>query len=160
MKDLKFRVREQKERPELVKALKDAFNYSVIFLKAAKNFSEDDQIFTETEINLLADVYNETLAWYRTKSEEQAKTPCTHPPVMLTSDMKDKYMKLDRELQYLYNKAKSQPKKKKPKKPKGKKKSSNDTETEETNGANGEEEEKVEEGTNGDEEGKEIDIMH
>ena len=140
-KDLKFRVSELKERPEINKAIKEVLNYSHHFLKAAQNLTGEDQIFTEVEINTLATVYNDTLAWYRTKSAEQETTPCTHHPVMLTSDMKDKYMKLDRELQYLYNKAKNQPKKKKPKKDKkGKKKSSNTTETAEEAG-NGEEEE-------------------
>ena len=128
VKDLKFRVKEKKVLPELILAMKESLNYSHFFLSHTKNLTEADQIFTETEISGLTELYNETLEWFRTMTVEQEGVPCTHAPVLLTSEVKERYMKLDRELQYLYNKAKSQPKKKKPKKTKAKK-AANETET-------------------------------
>ncbi|XP_022109354.1 hypoxia up-regulated protein 1-like [Acanthaster planci] len=131
-KSLSFRVKERRERPQLIGELKQLQNVSQIFLAAAKNASEELKIFTDVEIGLLEKAYNDSLEWYAAKSLAQRNTPDTEKPVLLTEDLKTKITALDRELRYLVNKAKAGPPKKKDKpkdKTKKKKKNVNETET-------------------------------
>lgn len=54
----------------------------------------------------LEKVINETWAWKNATVAEQAKLPATEKPVLLSKDIEAKMMALDREVQYLLNKAK------------------------------------------------------
>ena len=121
-KNLSFRVKEYKERPQLIADLKQLLNVSSIFLSAAKNASKEIQLFTEVEMGLLGNAYNSTMEWYAEKSQAQLQLSDTEKPVLLSEDLKTKMVALDRELRYLVNKAKAGPPKKKDK-PKKKKKS-------------------------------------
>ena len=65
-----------------------------------------DQVFTEVEMTTLEKVINDTWAWKNATLAEQAKLPATEKPVLLSKDIEAKMMALDREVQYLLNKAK------------------------------------------------------
>jgi hypoxia up-regulated 1 len=101
-----FRVEERKKWPERLSALDNLLNHSSIFLKGARLIPEMDQIFTEVEMTTLEKVINETWAWKNATVAEQAKLPATEKPVLLSKDIEAKMMSLDREVQYLLNKAK------------------------------------------------------
>uniref|UniRef100_A0A671FBE4 Hypoxia up-regulated protein 1 n=1 Tax=Rhinolophus ferrumequinum TaxID=59479 RepID=A0A671FBE4_RHIFE len=101
-----FRVEERKKWPERLSALDNLLNHSSMFLKGARLIPEMDQIFTEVEMTTLEKVINETWAWKNTTMAEQAKLPATERPVLLSKDIEAKMMALDREVQYLLNKAK------------------------------------------------------
>nr|DBA16190.1 TPA: hypothetical protein GDO54_003609 [Pyxicephalus adspersus] len=77
-KSLFFKVEERRKWPDRLSALDSLLNHSTIFLNTWKN---------------------ETLA-------EQAKLPDTEKPVLLSKDIEQKLGALDREVQYLLNKAK------------------------------------------------------
>ncbi|MEE6519937.1 hypothetical protein FKM82_017719 [Ascaphus truei] len=83
---------------------------------------EDDQIFTEVELNTLEKLISDSWTWKNETLAEQAKLPPTEKPALLSKDIEQKLSALDREVQYLLNKAKFS-------KPKPKKKS-NSTKTE------------------------------
>lgn len=101
-----FRVEERKKWPERLSALDSLLNHSSIFLKGARLLPEMDQIFTEVEMTTLEKVINETWSWKNATMAEQAKLPATEKPVLLSKDIESKMMALDREVQYLLNKAK------------------------------------------------------
>ncbi|XP_032328359.1 hypoxia up-regulated protein 1 isoform X2 [Camelus ferus] len=101
-----FRVEERKKWPERLSALDNLLNHSSMFLKGARLIPEMDQIFTEVEMTTLEKVINETWAWKNATVAEQAKLPATEKPVLLSKDIEAKMMALDREVQYLLNKAK------------------------------------------------------
>ncbi|EHB08794.1 Hypoxia up-regulated protein 1 [Heterocephalus glaber] len=101
-----FRVEERKKWPERLSALDSLLNHSSIFLKGARLLPEMDQIFTEVEMTTLEKVINETWAWKNATVAEQAKLLATEKPVLLSKDIEAKMMALDREVQYLLNKAK------------------------------------------------------
>ncbi|XP_019519181.1 PREDICTED: hypoxia up-regulated protein 1 [Hipposideros armiger] len=101
-----FRVEERKKWPERLSALDNLLNHSSMFLKGARLIPEMDQIFTEVEMTTLEKIINETWAWKNTTMAEQAKLPATEKPVLLSKDIEAKMMALDREVQYLLNKAK------------------------------------------------------
>uniref|UniRef100_A0A8C3WNR0 Hypoxia up-regulated protein 1 n=1 Tax=Catagonus wagneri TaxID=51154 RepID=A0A8C3WNR0_9CETA len=101
-----FRVEERKKWPERLSALDSLLNHSSMFLKGARLIPEMDQIFTEVEMTTLEKVINETWAWKNATVAEQAKVPATEKPVLLSKDIEAKMMALDREVQYLLNKAK------------------------------------------------------
>lgn len=101
-----FRVEERKKWPERLSALDNLLNHSSMFLKGARLIPEMDQIFTEVEMTMLEKVINETWAWKNATMAEQAKLPTTEKPVLLSKDIEAKMMALDREVQYLLNKAK------------------------------------------------------
>lgn len=63
MKDLEFRVREAKERPEALAALDSMLNHSTFFLASVKNLSSlevEDKMFTAVEIETLEKLINDT----------------------------------------------------------------------------------------------------
>uniref|UniRef100_A0A8B9Y8X4 Hypoxia up-regulated protein 1 n=1 Tax=Bos mutus grunniens TaxID=30521 RepID=A0A8B9Y8X4_BOSMU len=101
-----FRVEERKKWPERLSALDNLLNHSSMFLKGARLIPEMDQIFTEVEMTTLEKIINETWAWKNTTVAEQAKLPTTEKPVLLSKDIEAKMAALDREVQYLLNKAK------------------------------------------------------
>ncbi|XP_025049816.1 hypoxia up-regulated protein 1 [Alligator sinensis] len=105
-KGLFFRVEERKKWPDRLAALESLLNHSSIFLKGARMIPEPDQIFTEVELSTLEKAINETTIWKNETLAEQNKLPPTERPVLLSKDIELKIGALDREVQYLLNKAK------------------------------------------------------
>ncbi|XP_008066438.1 hypoxia up-regulated protein 1 isoform X1 [Carlito syrichta] len=131
-----FRVEERKKWPERLSALDNLLNHSSMFLKGARLIPEMDQIFTEVEMTTLEKVINETWAWKNATVAEQAKLPATEKPVLLSKDIEAKMMTLDREVQYLLNKAKFS-------KPRPRPKDKNGTRVEPPLNANASDQEKI-----------------
>ncbi|XP_077098501.1 hypoxia up-regulated protein 1 [Siphateles boraxobius] len=133
-----FRVEERKKWPDRLAALNSMLNHSTIFLKSARLIPEGDQIFTEVELKTLERVINETMTWKNETVAEQEKLSPTEKPVLLSKDIEAKLTLLDREVNYLLNKAKFA----KPK-PKDKSKDKNNTSTENNKANSTEDAEKV-----------------
>uniref|UniRef100_A0ABM5EQR3 Hypoxia up-regulated protein 1 n=1 Tax=Pogona vitticeps TaxID=103695 RepID=A0ABM5EQR3_9SAUR len=113
-RSLFFRVEERRKWPDRLAALESLLNHSTIFLKGARMIPEADQIFTEVEISTLEKAINETVLWKNETLAEQNKLSPTVKPVLLAKDIEMKIAALDREVQYLLNKAKfAKPKPKK-----------------------------------------------
>ncbi|KAL8173441.1 UNVERIFIED_CONTAM: Hypoxia up-regulated protein 1 [Gekko kuhli] len=108
-----FRVEERRKWPEHLAALESLLNHSSIFLKGARMIPEADQIFTEVELSTLEAAINATALWKNETLAEQSRLPPTQKPALLSKDIDLKIAALDREVQYLLNKAKfAKPKKK------------------------------------------------
>ncbi|KFV78822.1 Hypoxia up-regulated protein 1, partial [Struthio camelus australis] len=105
-RNLFFRVEERRKWPERLAALDSLLNHSSIFLKGARMIPESDQIFTEVELSTLEKAINETTVWKNETLAEQNKLAPTEKPVLLSKDIELKIAALDREVQYLLNKAK------------------------------------------------------
>ncbi|XP_068186473.1 hypoxia up-regulated protein 1 isoform X1 [Antennarius striatus] len=105
-RDMFFRVEERRRWPDRLAALDSMLNTSSFFLRSARLIPEDDQIFTEVEMNVLEKVINETMVWKNDTVAEQEKRPPTERPVLLSKDIEAKLALLDREVNYLLNKAK------------------------------------------------------
>ncbi|KAK1153467.1 hypoxia up-regulated protein 1-like [Acipenser oxyrinchus oxyrinchus] len=105
-KALFFRVEERRKWPDRLAALDSMLNHTAFFLKSARQIAEDEQIFTEVELNTLEKVINETTTWKNATVAEQEKRPPTERPVLLSKDIEAKLALLDREVKYLLNKAK------------------------------------------------------
>ncbi|XP_056140394.1 hypoxia up-regulated protein 1 [Lampris incognitus] len=133
-KGMFFRVEERRKWPDRLAALDSMLNTSSFFLKSAKLIPEDDQIFTEVELKSLEKVINETTTWKNETLAEQEKRSTKERPILLSKDIEFKLSLLDREVNYLLNKAKFA-------KPKAKAK--NSTSPEKTDKANSTAEEKV-----------------
>ncbi|XP_040281395.1 hypoxia up-regulated protein 1 isoform X2 [Bufo bufo] len=114
-KSLFFKVEERRKWPEKLSALDSLLNHSSIFLKSARMIPDDDPIFTEIELNTLEKLINDTWVWKNETLAEQAKLPATEKPILLSKDIEQKLAALDREIQYLLNKAKFSKPKPKPK---------------------------------------------
>ncbi|KAM7374913.1 hypothetical protein PAMP_007547 [Pampus punctatissimus] len=105
-KDMFFRVEERRKWPDRLAALESMLNTSSFFLRSAKLIPEDDQIFTEVELNMLEKVLNETTTWKNETVAEQEKRSPKERPVLLSKDIESKLALLNREVNYLLNKAK------------------------------------------------------
>nr|XP_008122446.1 PREDICTED: hypoxia up-regulated protein 1 [Anolis carolinensis] len=105
-RSLFFRVEERRKWPDRLAALESLLNHSSIFLKGARMIPEVDQIFTEVELTTLEKAINETTLWKNTTLAEQNKLPPSAKPILLSKDIELKIAALDREVQYLLNKAK------------------------------------------------------
>uniref|UniRef100_A0A1A8DUV2 Hypoxia up-regulated protein 1 n=1 Tax=Nothobranchius kadleci TaxID=1051664 RepID=A0A1A8DUV2_NOTKA len=105
-KDMFFRVEERRKWPERLAALDSLLNTSAFFLRSARLIPEEDQIFTEVELNMLEKVINETSVWKNETVLEQEKRSPSERPVLLSKDIEAKLALLDREVNYLLNKAK------------------------------------------------------
>ncbi|XP_030361468.1 hypoxia up-regulated protein 1 [Strigops habroptila] len=105
-RNLFFCVEERRKWPERLAALESLLNHSTIFLKGARMIPETDQIFTEVELSTLEKAINETTIWKNETLAEQNKLSPTEKPVLLSKDIELKIAALDREVQYLLNKAK------------------------------------------------------
>ncbi|XP_023260547.1 hypoxia up-regulated protein 1 [Seriola lalandi dorsalis] len=135
-KDMFFRVEERRKWPDRLAALESMLNTSSFFLRSAKLIPEDDQIFTEVELNMLEKVINETTMWKNETLAEQEKRSPKERPILLSKDIESKLALLDREVNYLLNKAKFA-------KPKAKAKAKNSTSSDKSSKANSTAEEKV-----------------
>lgn len=127
-RDLFERVREHRERPEAIKALRDMLNISTLFLNGAKNVSEDDQVFSEVELNTLESLIKETLDWADDLGKQQKGMTLQDMPKLTVKAIAEKISNLDREVKYLLNKARFTPPKKTPP-PKPVEPKSNESET-------------------------------
>ncbi|MEQ2258706.1 Hypoxia up-regulated protein 1, partial [Xenotaenia resolanae] len=105
-KDMFFRVEERRKWPELLTTLDNMLNTSAFFLRSAKLIPEDDHIFTEVELNMLEKVINETTIWKNETVAEQEKRSPRERPILLSRDIESKLVLLEREMNYLLNKAK------------------------------------------------------
>uniref|UniRef100_A0AAQ6AGE1 Hypoxia up-regulated protein 1 n=1 Tax=Amphiprion ocellaris TaxID=80972 RepID=A0AAQ6AGE1_AMPOC len=135
-KDMFFRVEERRKWPDRLAALDSLLNTSSFFLRSARLIPEDDQIFTEVELNMLEKVINETTMWKNETVADQEKRSPQERPVLLSKDIESKLALLDREVNYLLNKAKFA-------KPKSKPKAKNSTSTNKNNKTNDTSEEKI-----------------
>uniref|UniRef100_A0A8C5EI81 Hypoxia up-regulated protein 1 n=1 Tax=Gouania willdenowi TaxID=441366 RepID=A0A8C5EI81_GOUWI len=135
-KDMFFRVEERRKWPERLAALNSLLNTSSFFLRSAKLIPEDDQIFSEVELNMLEKAINETTTWKNETLAEQEKRSAKERPILLSKDIESKLALLDREVNYLLNKAKFA-------KPKAKAKDANSTSSEKNSKTNNTAEEKV-----------------
>lgn len=114
-KNMFFRVEERRKWPERLASLDSVLNTSSFFLRSVRLIPEDDQIFTEVELNLLEKVINETTTWKNETVAEQEKRSPKERPVLLSKDIESKQTLLEREVNYLLNKAKFVKPKAKPK---------------------------------------------
>ncbi|XP_036975370.1 hypoxia up-regulated protein 1 [Acanthopagrus latus] len=135
-KDMFFRVEERRKWPDRLAALNTMLNTSSFFLRSAKMIPEDDQIFTEVELNMLEKMINETMTWKNQTIAEQEKRSPKERPILLSKDIESRLALLDREVNYLLNKAKFA-------KPKAKAKARNSTSSDKSSKTNGTAEEKV-----------------
>uniref|UniRef100_A0A8C5NCW8 Hypoxia up-regulated protein 1 n=1 Tax=Gouania willdenowi TaxID=441366 RepID=A0A8C5NCW8_GOUWI len=135
-KDMFFRVEERRKWPERLAALNSLLNTSSFFLRSAKLIPVDDQIFSEVELNMLEKAINETTTWKNETLAEQEKRSAKERPILLSKDIESKLALLDREVNYLLNKAKFA-------KPKAKAKDANSTSSEKNSKTNNTAEEKV-----------------
>lgn len=135
-KDMFFRVEERRKWPDRLAALDSMLNTSSFFLRSAKLIPEDDQIFTEVELNMLEKVINETTTWKNETVAEQEKRSPKERPILLSKEIESKLALLDREVNYLLNKAKFA-------KPKAKAKAKNSTSSDKSSKSNNTQEEKV-----------------
>uniref|UniRef100_A0A8C1SV27 Hypoxia up-regulated protein 1 n=1 Tax=Cyprinus carpio TaxID=7962 RepID=A0A8C1SV27_CYPCA len=140
-----FRVEERKKWPDRLAALDmraasmtSSIHFLSFFLNKEILIPEGDQIFTEVELKTLERVINETMIWKNETIAEQEKLSPTEKPVLLSKDIEAKRSLLDREVNYLLNKAKFA----KPK-PKDKAKDKNTTSTENSKANSTEDAEKV-----------------
>lgn len=105
--DMFNRMKEHRERPEAFSALKEMLNMSDFFLQRVKNASEDEQYFTETEISVLEKLIMDTRKWMEDMQEEQSKVPLHKAPAVTIRNIAEKIAALDREVKYMYNKART-----------------------------------------------------
>ncbi|XP_077449375.1 hypoxia up-regulated protein 1 isoform X1 [Stigmatopora argus] len=105
-KDMFFKVEERRKWPYSLTTLESMLNTSSFFLRSAKLIQEADQIFSQVELNVLEKVINETMAWKNETATEQEKRSPKELPVVLSKDIEAKLSLLERELNYLLNKAK------------------------------------------------------
>ncbi|XP_048872168.1 hypoxia up-regulated protein 1 [Brienomyrus brachyistius] len=124
-KSMFFKVEERRKWPDRLAALDSMLNHSSFFLKSARLIPEDDQIFTDVELKTLEKIINETTTWKNETLAEQERRLPTEKPALLSKDIEARLALLDREVNYLLNKAKFA----KPK-PKVKPKEKNSTGTE------------------------------
>lgn len=104
--DVYERVSEQKERPEVFKAMKSMLNGSRVFLHNMRNLNMSSEIFTQVEIETLEKTINETQEYYTKVKRSFAETALSVSPPYKVRDMANKMALLDREMKYLINKAK------------------------------------------------------
>lgn len=125
VKALFDRVQEHRERPQALSALVAVLNASEVYLTGIKGLSEDDQIFTQVEIDTLEKAIEETKKWKEEQVALQEATPLHEAPKLTLRMLFEKIQLLDRETKYLLNKARLAP-------PKKKDRSSEGNETKET----------------------------
>jgi len=151
---LHARVKQHKERPEALEAMNNMVNTSQHFLGKAKNSTGVvDGYFTQEEIDKLEKKIKEIVEWRDQALKDQEAQPHYEMPKMTTSLIAEKALDLDREVKFIFNKAKigkaeKDAKKKaeesKKAKAKAKKAKSNSTETvDEATSAEGSEESTV-----------------
>uniref|UniRef100_A0A646QJH2 Hypoxia up-regulated protein 1 n=1 Tax=Hemiscolopendra marginata TaxID=943146 RepID=A0A646QJH2_9MYRI len=125
-KELFIRVKEHKDRPEVLKSLHNLLNVSEIFLQRARTLPEEEQYYTQVELDTLEKAINDTKQWKIEKESLQEKQSLTEMPKLTVRSIAEKISVLDREVKYLLNKARTF--KPVPKKDKNETVNKNDTE--------------------------------
>lgn len=105
-KDIFFRVKERRLRPDKLGDLKEVLNVSSHFLETIRNQTGEDKPYTDIEVSTLEKLIISTKEWRTKMLNEQAKVPDYEQPKLLTSDINDKMDELKREVNYLISKAK------------------------------------------------------
>ncbi|XP_054262425.1 hypoxia up-regulated protein 1 [Macrosteles quadrilineatus] len=107
------RVKEARERPEAIAALRSTVNGSRNFLSTIKNMTAsqtvdegDPPMFTQIEFDTLEKVINETENWLEKMIVDQGKLKPSESPALTVKSLVDRMSSLDREVKYLVNKAK------------------------------------------------------
>jgi len=117
-----LRVKQRREAEPLLKELENLFNHTNYFLHAVKQLQDD--LYTKVEVETLEKIFNETKEWKNSTLLEESALKPYQDPVLKPADLKLKMGALNREIQYLINKAKTA-------KPKTKSQNTNETTTEE-----------------------------
>merc|ERR1719259_1242491 len=117
-----LRVKQRREAEPLLKELENLFNHINYFLHAVKQLQDD--LYTKVEVETLEKIFNETKEWKNSTLLEESALKPYQDPVLKPADLKLKMGALNREIQYLINKAKTA-------KPKTKSQNTNETTTEE-----------------------------
>merc|ERR550525_1053038 len=104
------RVREHRERPEMLENLKQSLNHSNTFLLASREknekAAEEEKLFKEKELEQLEKKIAEVEKWRDEKLAEQSSTPLSEMPKLTVSMINSKIGDLESEVQYLIRKAK------------------------------------------------------
>lgn len=109
-----LRVKQRKDVQPMLVDLEGMFNYTLHFIQAIKSLKEEDQIYTEVEIKTLTETLESTVDWKNATVKEESELKPFQDPVLKPADLKVKMAALNREVQYLINKAKTaKPKSKK-----------------------------------------------
>ena len=104
---LHARVKQHKERPEALEAMNNMVNSSEHFLGKAKNSTGVvDGYFTQEELDKLEKKIKEIIEWRDQALKDQEAQPHYEMPKMTTSLIAEKALDLDREVKFLFNKAK------------------------------------------------------
>jgi hypothetical protein len=104
---LHARVKQHKERPEALEAMNNMVNTSQHFLGKAKNSTGVvDGYFTQEEIDKLEKKIKEIVEWRDQALKDQEAQPHYEMPKMTTSLIAEKALDLDREVKFIFNKAK------------------------------------------------------
>lgn len=125
---------EHNERPEALKALVGMIEGATHFLASAKNITQDPEkkdVFTEKEIEDLANAIQEVVEWRDKEVAAQDKMPKNEPVRLTVKLLTDKMAFLDREVKYLVNKIKRWRPKEKPKEKKVKNETTSSNTTQE-----------------------------
>ncbi|KAJ8687030.1 hypothetical protein QAD02_022824 [Eretmocerus hayati] len=105
-KDFYGRVSEHRERPEVLKGMVSLLNGSRSFLENMRNLSASSEIFTKVEIETLEKAINETQEYYDLVVKVTSETKRYEPVVHTVRKIANQMALLDREVKYLFNKAK------------------------------------------------------
>lgn len=101
---------EHEERPDAIKALKGMIDGAEKFLITARNLTKETNpekdVYTQVEIDTLANVIDETNIWLKTETAAQKKLSRSADVRLTVKDLTDKMSLLDREVKYLVNKIK------------------------------------------------------
>merc|ERR550525_1870818 len=104
------RVREHRERPEMLENLKQSLNHSNTFLLASREknekAAEEEKLFKEKELEQLEKKIAEVEKWRDEKLADQSSTPLSEMPKLTVSMINSKIGDLESEVQYLIRKAK------------------------------------------------------
>jgi len=106
------RVREHRERPEVLENLRSSLNQSTVFLSKSREKTEkteklgEEGLFKEKELDQLDKKIKEIEKWRDEKMAEQEATPLSEMPKLTVSMINSKIGDLESEVQYLIQKAK------------------------------------------------------
>lgn len=100
------RVEQHRQRPQAIEALNNMLNRSSDFMQRARGAPEDESWFTAVELQNLDDLIVSTQNWLEKAEEAQAELKLSEDPSLSLESIAEKITDLDREMRYLFNKAK------------------------------------------------------
>ncbi|KAF2362863.1 Heat shock protein 70 family [Trinorchestia longiramus] len=100
------RVEEHRQRPQALQALNNMLNMSSDFMQKARSSPESEAWFTTVELQNMDDLIVSTQSWLEQAEEAQALLQPHDDPSLSLNLIADKINDLDREMKYLFNKAK------------------------------------------------------